>query len=135
VHGIDRDHGAGQPKRAEQALHGWDLVGLVVAVEVRQHQGGIGREGAEHVRGAPVVEVVEAVPQGFAVNGHVALALKPGRVVQGGGVAAECRLDRGGVELLQDTADRRVGWRFPPPHAKRIAQPGEVNIDEAVDRR
>ena len=56
------------------------------------------------------------------------------RVVQYGGMAAKCSFDRGGIELPQDTTDRRVSWSLPPLHAECIAQPGEVNIDEAVDR-
>ena len=49
-------------------------------------------------------------------------------------MAAEHSLDRGRIELSQNTTDRRVGWCFPPLHAERIAQLGKVNIDEAVDR-
>ena len=54
-------------------------------------------------------------------------------VVQHGGMAAEHGFDRGGIELSQDAADRRVSRSFPPLHAERFAQPGDVNIDEAVD--
>jgi hypothetical protein len=36
--------------------------------------------------------------------------------------------------LSQDATDRRISGRFLPLHAERIAQPDEVNIDEAVDR-
>ena len=55
-------------------------------------------------------------------------------VVQHGGMAAERSFDRGGVELPQDATDRRVGRSLPPLHAEYIAQPSDVNIDEAVDR-
>jgi hypothetical protein len=54
------------------------------------------------------VEVVEAVPQGFSVDRHVTLALALGGLVQRGGMAAERRFDRSGVELSQDAADRRI---------------------------
>ena len=72
--------------------------------------------------------------QGFTVDRHVPLAVALGGLVQGSGMAAEHRLNRGGVELPQDASDRRVGRRFPPRQAERLAQLGEVNIDEAVDR-
>jgi len=49
-------------------------------------------------------------------------------------MAAKRRLHRSGVKLPQDTADRRVGWRFPPLQAEHVAQPSEVNIDETMDR-
>ena len=50
-------------------------------------------------------------------------------------MAAETRsFDRGRIELSQDATDRRVSQSFPPRHAERFAQPGDVNIDEAVDR-
>ena len=78
-------------------------------------------------------ELVEAASQGFAIDRHMALALDLGSIIQDSGVAAECSLDRDGVELSQNTADRRVGWCFPPLHAERIAQLGKVNINEAVD--
>jgi hypothetical protein len=62
MHGVDCDQRAGQAKRPKQGLHGRYLVGLIVAVEMRQHQSRIGSKGAEHVRGATVKKVVEATP-------------------------------------------------------------------------
>ena len=74
MHGIDGDHGAGQRKRAKQGLHGRYFIGLFVAVEMRQHQSRVGSKGAEHVRGATVEKVVEASPQGLAIDRHMTLA-------------------------------------------------------------
>ena len=68
MHGIDGDHGAGQAKGAEQGLHSRDLIGIVVAIEMRQHQGCVGGEGAQHVGGAAVVEIVEAVSLGVRTS-------------------------------------------------------------------
>ena len=133
MHGIDRDHRVGQRKRAEQTLDRRNFIGLFVAVEMRQHQSRVGSEGAEYVRGAAVEKVVEASPQGLAINRHMTLTFAVRRVVQHGGMAAECSFDRGGIELSQDATDRRVSGSFPPLHPERIAQPGEVNIDEAMD--
>lgn len=100
---------------------------------MRQHQSRVGSEGAEYVRGAAIEKVVEASPQGLAIDRHMTPTFAVRRVVQHGGMAAEHSFDRGGIELSQDATDRRVSRSFPPLHAERIAQPGEVNIDKAVD--
>ena len=57
MHGVDGDHGIGQAKRTEQGSHGGNLIGLVITVDVRQHQSRVGSEGAEQVRGTTVVEL------------------------------------------------------------------------------
>jgi len=134
MHGVDGDHGIGQAKRTEQGLHGGNLIGLVITVDVRQHQSRAGSEGAEQVRGTTAVEVIEAAPQGLAVNRYMTMTFDRGRAVKRRGVAAESRLDRGGVKLPQNPADRRVGWRSLPFHPECIPQLSQVNIDEAVDR-
>ena len=134
MHGIDSDHRTGQRKRAEQSLDRRDFIGLFVAVEMRQHQSRVRSESAKYVRGAAVEEVVEASPQGLAIDRHMTLTRDFGSIVQDGGMPAEHSLDRGRVKLSQNTTDRRVGWCFPPLHAERIAQLGKVNINEAVDR-
>jgi hypothetical protein len=133
MHGIDSDHRAGQRKRAEQSLDRRDFIGLFVAVEMRQHQSRVRSEGAEYVRSAAVEKVIKASPQGLAIDRHMTVALAVRRIVQHSGMAAERSFDRGGIELSQDTTDRRVSWSCPPLHAERIAQLGEVNIDKAVD--
>ena len=85
------------------------------------------------MRGATVEKVIEASSQSLAIDRHMTLTFAVRRVVQHGGMAAERSFDRGGIELSQDATDRRVSWSFPPLHAERFAQPGDVNIDEAVD--
>ena len=134
MHSIDGDHRAGQRKRAEQSLDGRDFIGLFVTVEMRQHQSRVRSKGAQYVRSAAVEEVVEASPQGLAIDRHMTLTFAVRRIVQHGGVAAERSFYRSGIELSQDATDCRVGRSFSPLHAERIAQPSEVNIDEAVDR-
>ena len=133
MHGINGDHRAGQYKRAEQSLDGRDFIGFFVTVEMRQHQSRVGSKGAEYVRGAAVEKVVKASPQCLAIDRHMTLTFAVRRVVQHGGMAAERRFDRGWIKLTQDATNRRVSWGFSPLHAERIAQPSEVNIDEAVD--
>ena len=74
----------------------------------------------------------EASSQSLAIDRHMTMTLLLSRRStrrHGGGTS----FDRGGIELSQDATDRRVSWSFPPLHAERFAQPGDVNIDEAVD--
>src|SRR3954453_24213003 len=123
VHRIDSDHTVGQRKRAKQSLDRGDLIGLFVAIEMRQHQSRVRSEGAEYVRSAAVEKIVEASPQGLAINRHMTLTFAVHGVVQHCRMAAECSFDRGGIELSQDATDRRVSRSFPPRHAERIAQP------------
>ena len=101
---------------------------------MRQHQSRVGGKGAEYVRCAAIEKVVEASPQGFAIDCHMTLTLAARRVIQHSGMAAERSFNRGRIELSQDATDRRVSGSFPPLHPERIAQPGKVNIDETVDR-
>lgn len=68
MHGIDGDQRLGQAEFAEQGLHRRNLVRLVVAVQMRQHQPGVRREGAQDMGRLAVVEVIEAVAQRFAVD-------------------------------------------------------------------
>src|ERR1700750_2282081 len=111
--GIDRDHRVGQRKRAEQTLDCRNFIGLLVAVEMRQHQSRVRSEGTKYVRGAAVEKVVEASSHGLAIDRHMTLTFAVHRLVQHGGMAAECSFDRGGIELPQHTTDRGVSWSFP----------------------
>ena len=93
MHGIDSDHRTGQRQRAEQSLDRRDFIGLFVAVEMRQHQSRVRSEGAKYVRGAAVEKVVEASPQGLAIDRHMTLTFAVRRVVQRGGMTAERSFD------------------------------------------
>jgi hypothetical protein len=67
VHGIDGQQRLLEPELAQQSLDCRDLVGLLVAVEVRQHQGSVRCKRAENMRGLAVVEIVEALTQHFCI--------------------------------------------------------------------
>src|SRR4051794_37607984 len=119
MHGIDSDHRTGQRKRAEQSLDRRDFIGLFVAVQMRQHQSRVRSESAKYVRGVAVEEVVEASPQGLAIDRHMTLTFAVRRVVQYGGMAAKCSFDRGGIELPQDATDsckRELSATSPRTH-------------------
>jgi hypothetical protein len=59
VHGIDgQQRLLLKPEWTQQSLDRRDLVGLLVPVEMRQHQGSVRRKPAENMRGLAVVEIV-----------------------------------------------------------------------------
>ena len=134
MHGIDGDESAGETEFGEQSLHRRDFVRLLVAVEMRQHQRCVRRERAQNMRCLAVLEMVEAVAQRLAVNGDVALPRVAGLRVENGGVAPECLLHRSCIQLLENESDRAVGGCASPWQREKIAQPGEMDIDKAVDR-
>jgi hypothetical protein len=134
VHGIDGEESPGEAELGEQSLHRRDFVRLLVTVEMRQHQGGVGGKRAQDVSGLAVLEMVEAVAQGLAVDGDVALPLLAGLRVQNGGMAPKHFFHRSRIQLLENDPDRAVGRRAPPWQREKVAQPSEMDIDEAVDR-
>jgi hypothetical protein len=133
VHGINGDESAGEAEFCEQSLHRRDFVRLLVAVEMRQHQCCVRRERTQNMRGLAVLEMVEAVAQRLAVDGDVALPLVAGLRVENGGVAPEYLLHRSWIQLLENEPDRAVGRRAPPRQREKVAQPGEMDIDETVN--
>jgi hypothetical protein len=58
VDGIERDAAVGNLEFAEQPLRRRDFVGLLVNLDVRQHQSGFGVEGLQHLDSLAVGEVV-----------------------------------------------------------------------------
>jgi hypothetical protein len=133
VHGIDGDEGAGEAEFGEQGLHRRNFVRLLVTVEMRQHQRCIRRERAQNMCGLAVLEMVEAATQCLAVDGDMALPLVAGLRVENGGVTSEYLLHRRWIQLLENEADRAVGRRAPPRQHEKVAQPDEMDIDEAVN--
>ena len=90
-----------KPRLAQQSLTAGIVVGLLVAVEMREHQGGIRCKRAANVRGLAVAEIVEALVQRLTVNGDMALSRRGRLLVKDGGVAPEHLLDRSGIQLLE----------------------------------
>src|SRR3954463_4835657 len=133
VHGINGDEGAGEAEFGEQGLHRRNFVRLLVTVEMRQHQRCIRRERAQNMCGLAVLEMVEAATQCLAVDGDMALPLVAGLRVENGGVTSEYLLHRRRIQLLENEADRAVGRRAPPRQHEKVAQPDEMDIDEAVN--
>ena len=58
MHGIERYGAVGKLKFAEQPLCGGDFVGLLIDLDMRQHQARLKIEGMQHLGCLAVVEVV-----------------------------------------------------------------------------
>ena len=99
---------AGQPEFGEQGLHGRDLVGTVAEVDMREHQGGVGSQRAQHLSRGAVVEVVEAAAQRLAVESDAGVRSFGMCILQLRRMAAKGIFDRPRVETLEDVADRGV---------------------------
>jgi hypothetical protein len=95
---------AGQAQLGDQSRHGRGLVGGGRHLAVGQDQRRLAGEGAEHVGGGPVVQVVEAASEGLAIEGDDRRARPQRRLVQPSGVAAEGRLEVGGIEGQEQVA-------------------------------
>jgi len=133
MHGISGHEGHFETQVAQQGLHRWDLVRLLVAIEMRQNQTSLGGICAQDMRGLAVTETVEAVAQRLAVDGDVALWLLAGLVVQDASVTSEYRFNRGRIQPPKNETDRGVGWRAQPFQTKEVSQTDEVDVDETVD--
>lgn len=58
----------------QQRLGRGDFVGCLGDLDMREHEGRVVGERAEHLGGGTVVELVEATAQGFAVERNAGLA-------------------------------------------------------------
>ena len=131
MHGVERDDVAGNVEVFQELLRRRDFVGFLVDLDMRQNQGRIGGEGAEHLLGPAVAKGVEAAPQRLAVQRQRPPAAAS--AVQVRRVLAKGFFHTGGIEFAQDRADRGVR-RWPlPTDPERLVQPPPVNLDESAD--
>jgi hypothetical protein len=107
----------GDAEFGEQRLHRRDVAGLIVDVDVGEHEGGVDGERTEHLGGGAVVEVVKAAAQRLAIEGDAALSALATRGLEQGGVAAKCTFDRLRIEALLWAGARR---QFIPKNALRL---------------
>jgi hypothetical protein len=68
VKGIGRDDVPGDVEFAQELLGSGDLVRLVIDLDRGQHESGIDGKGAENLGGFAIVEGIEAVPEGLAIQ-------------------------------------------------------------------
>jgi hypothetical protein len=57
VHGIERDDAVREVEFTEQLLGGWDFVGFVRDIDVREDQTGFDLECVQHLGGLAIVEI------------------------------------------------------------------------------
>jgi len=100
---------------------------------MREHQGGVGGERAQHLGGGAVVELVEAAAQRLAIEGDAALSGRGARRLQPGSMAAEGRFHRGRIEPLEDVADGGVRRCSAPVQTGHRVQPATMDADEGDD--
>jgi len=134
VERIERDDGAlGDPEFGEQCLRRWDFVGFLGDIDMRQHQRGVGGEGAEDLRCNTIIEVVEASAERFAIQCDGSHAGGGPCGLQQSGMATEHRLHIHRVEALEDVADSCVGGRAAPFQTENGVQLIAMDIDEGDD--
>src|SRR5688500_12247203 len=108
---VGGEQGAPHAENLDQGLHGRNLVGCVADLPVRQDQGGLAGEGAQHVRRRPVVQMVEAAPERLAVERDDARSGCRCRIAQLSGMPAEGGLHLGRIERLEQGAHGGDGRR------------------------
>ena len=134
MHGVDGEQRARQALFGNELLDRGNFIGFFVTLDVGEDERQPRREGAENVSGLAILELVKAAAQCLAINGDVTM-LCPRDVLmraQGPGMLSEHALDANRIELQQDPADGRVSWGPPPFQAKKLAQPGQMFVDECV---
>ena len=133
VQGVGGEQGAAHAELLDQGPGGRDLVRRVADLPVRQDQGGLAGEGAQHVRGGLIVQVVEAAPERLAVERDHA---RPGgRHLPGQppGMLAEGGLQRGRLEGQEEVAQRVHGRRAPKARPEGGVQTLAMHADEGQD--
>ena len=106
---------AGDIDLLQQLLDGGDLVGLLINFDMCQHKGRIDREGAQHLFGLGVIEIVEAAFKRFSVKGDEAsTGAGAVRSIQTGGVFAKDTFNVLRLKPLQNiTNSSMCRWSFP----------------------
>ncbi len=75
MHGIERDESAaGDAEFGEKRLCRWNFVGLLGDIDMRQHECGVGCEGAQHLYGGAITELIKAATQCFTVERDAAFS-------------------------------------------------------------
>src|SRR3954447_17897284 len=132
VQGVGGEQDAPQAQPLDQRLRRRDLVApgdLLVGQDERRLAG----EGAEHLGGGPVVQVVEAAAQRLAVQRDDPPPRRGGSVIEPLGVAAEGGLQLGRVERVQEGAQRVDGRGAAEAGAEGGVEPLAMHADEQAD--
>ena len=73
MHRVERDNMARNIEFFQQFLHRRYLVGLVIDLDMRQHQRRIGGKSVEYLSGLGIVEGVETAPERLSKGEHLAV--------------------------------------------------------------
>ena len=123
-------------ERLDQGLHGWDLVGGIAHLLMRQDQGRLAGEGAQHVRGSPVVQMVEAALERLAVERHDAWLAGWRPAAQLPGMLAQGSLQLGRIERLKQSAQgidgRGPAQRGAEHRVEALTMHGDEDQDAAL---
>ncbi len=101
---IGREQHPLQAQLADQHLPSRDLVGCGGDLAMRKGQCGVCGEGAQHVGGGLIVQVVETVPQSLPIQRNRGQALPSSHSMQATSVMAEGSLEIGWVERQDEIA-------------------------------
>src|SRR5687767_1992407 len=69
MYGVSGEQNAGHAKLRNQSLGSRDLIAFFVNVRMSQQKSRLRREGAQRLRGFPVIQMIKAAFQGLAVQG------------------------------------------------------------------
>ena len=70
MHGVQREQPALERQSLDHLLRGGNFVAFSVHLQMPKDQRAIDRESAQDMRGLPVVEGIETVPERLAVDRH-----------------------------------------------------------------
>jgi len=133
MHGVAGDDASGHVEFSQQLLHGGDLVGFFVDFDVSEYERRIDGEGAEHLLGPGVVEIVETALEPLAVERDDTGSHARRLLIEVSGVFAERLFDIGGVEPLQDIADGGVCRRSLPLDLESFVERSAMHFHVSAD--
>lgn len=126
MHGVASGDAPGHVEFGQQLLQGREFVGSLVDLEVSENQPRFDSEGAEHLFGLGVFEIVEAALQRLAVEGDDAALGRVGREIEDGGAFARRLFDIGGAEPPQNIANGGMRRRLSNEVVGHVFERSEV---------
>ncbi len=133
MHRVAGDDMARHVEFLQQLLHGGDFVGLLVDLDMRQHQRRVDRERAEHLSCLDVVEAVETALERLAIKRHDARARTRGGKVQVGGMFAKYLFNIHRPQPLQNVPDGGMSGCPFPADLEGLVQFPPMDFDEGTD--
>jgi len=133
VQRIGGEHHAGQAQGRDQLWRRRDLTGGAGYFAMGEDQRVIRGEGAQHMRGGLIMQVIEAAPERLAVQGHRVQARVRPRPVQITRMAAESGFEIGRVERQQQIAQRVERRSAAEAGTENLVQALAMDADEGDD--